>query len=266
MPTKTEQADLLLAMYGRHGESPLPIVSASTPADCFTAALEAARIAVRYRTPVILLSDGFIANGAEPWHLPKVSDLPPITINYRRDPDGFLPYERDPDTLARPWAIPGTKGLEHRIGGLEKADGTGNISYDPANHERMVHLRADKVLRVANDIPEAVVEGDQDGLLVLGWGSTWGAITGAVRRARKEGRKVGHLHLRHLSPFPRNLEEVLNRFEKVLVPEINLGQLSFILRGKFLKDVIPMTKVQGRPYRESEVLDRIRELTEGAKA
>ncbi|HEX6851146.1 MAG TPA: 2-oxoacid:acceptor oxidoreductase subunit alpha [Candidatus Polarisedimenticolaceae bacterium] len=265
LPTKTEQADLFQAVFGRPGEAPLIVLAAKSPSDCFELAYEAVRLATKHMTPVILLSDGFIANGAEPWRLPKLSDLPPITVNYRRDPDGFFPYLRDPETLARPWALPGTPGLEHRIGGLEKADGVGNISYDPANHERMIHLRAEKVNRVAKDFPPAEVEGDQDGLLVIGWGSTWGAITGAVRRARAEGRKVGHLHLRHLNPFPENLGEVLSHYDRVLVPEINLGQLAFILRGTFLKDVTPMTKVQGQPYRESEILDRIREMTpEGA--
>jgi 2-oxoglutarate ferredoxin oxidoreductase subunit alpha len=214
-------------------------------------------------TPVILLSDGFIANGAEPWKLPRIDNLPPIPVRFREDPEGFLPYLRDAATLARPWAIPGTPGLEHRVGGLEKADGTGNVSYDAANHETMVRIRAEKVARVANDIPDAVPAGDAEGgLLVVAWGSTYGAITGAVRRARSEGRRVSHLHLRHLHPMPRNTEAVLARFDRILVPEMNLGQLAFLLQGRFVRSVEPLTKVQGQPFKESEILDKIRELTE----
>jgi 2-oxoglutarate ferredoxin oxidoreductase subunit alpha len=213
-------------------------------------------------TPVILLSDGFIANGSEPWKLPRLEDLPRTQPNFRREAEGFFPYLRDPETLARPWAIPGTPGLEHRVGGLEKADGTGNVSYDPANHERMVRLRAEKVARVARDIPPAVPDGDAEGgLLVVGWGSTYGAIAGAVRRARTSGKRVSHLHLRHLNPFPANLEAVLRRFDKVLVPEINLGQLAFVLQGRFLVPVVSMTKVEGMPYREAEILKKIEELS-----
>jgi len=263
LPTKTEQADLWQAIFGRNSEAPCIVLAARSPADCFDAAYEACRLTLRHMTPVILLSDGFIANGAEPWKLPNVDELLPIPVQFRTDPEGFLPYLRDPETLARPWAIPGTKGLEHRIGGLEKADGTGNVSYDALNHEHMVRIRQEKVDRVQEDIPLAETVGDRSGgLLVVGWGSTYGAITGAVRRARAEGRKVSQVHIRHLSPMPKNLKEVLSRFDRILVPEMNMGQLSFILRGKYLIDVVPLTKVQGQPFTESEILDRIRELSE----
>ena len=269
LPTKTEQADLMQALYGRPSEAPCIVIAARSSADCFSTAYEAVRLATKHMTPVILLSDGYIANGAEPWKLPRVEDLPAIPVTFRTSPDGFLPYMREPQTLARPWAIPGTPGLEHRIGGIEKAEGTGNVSYEPATHEKMIHLRAEKVERVALDIPPAEVDGDSDGLLVLGWGSTYGAITGAVRRARAEGRRVGHLHLRYLNPMPSNLGEVLSRYERVLIPEMNLGQLAFVIRGKFLLDVVPLNKVQGQPFKESEILGRIAELApakEGARA
>jgi 2-oxoglutarate ferredoxin oxidoreductase subunit alpha len=260
LPTKTEQADLLLAIYGRHGESPLPIVAASTPSGCFFAAIEAARIALKYRTPVILLSDGYLANGTEPWRLPTVEELPDIGVAFATEPNGddgttFLPYLRDPQTLARPWAVPGTPGLEHRIGGLEKEDGTGNISYDPDNHERMVRLRAAKVAGIANDIPLVVVDdpdGDAD-TLVLGWGSTEGSIIAAVRSLRVRGRKVAQAHLTHLSPFPSNLGEVVKGYRKVLVPEMNLGQLVKLIRSDFLVDAKSYTKVQGLPFRTDEL-------------
>ncbi len=265
LPTKTEQADLLQAMFGRNGESPVPIVAASTPADCFDTAIEAARIAIQHMVPVILLSDGYIANGSEPWRLPAIEDLPDLRVEFRTEPQGFAPYLRDPQTLARPWAIPGTPGLEHRIGGLEKEDVTGNVSYDPENHERMVHLRAEKVARIAEGIPELAVHGEAGGrLLVLGWGSTLGAIRGAVQMARTEGLTVSHAHLRYLNPFPRNLGAVLSRFERVLVPEMNLGQLAFLLRGRYLADVVPFSKVQGKPFFRSEILGRIRELLEAS--
>jgi 2-oxoglutarate ferredoxin oxidoreductase subunit alpha len=214
-------------------------------------------------TPVILLSDGFIANGAEPWKLPRIEDLPEIRVSFRREAEGFQPYSRDAKTLARPWAIPGTPGLEHRVGGLEKADGTGDVSYDPANHERMVHVRAEKVERVADDIPLAEPTGDTEGdLLVVGWGSTYGSITSAVRRARAQGMRVSQLHLRYLNPLPRNLGEVLDRYERVLVPEINLGQLSLLLQGRFLKPVIGFNRVRGLPFQAAEVLDKIVEVLE----
>jgi 2-oxoglutarate ferredoxin oxidoreductase subunit alpha len=227
------------------------------------AAYEATRLSIKHMTPVILLSDGYIANGAEPWMLPKIEELPPIPVKFRTDADGFLPYSRDPVTLARPWAIPGTAGLEHRIGGIEKSDGSGNISYDPENHEHMVRLRAEKVARVALEIPPSVADGDQDGVLVVGWGSTYGAITSAVRHARAEGVRVGHLHLRYLNPLPADLGEVLDRYDKVLIPEMNLGQLAMILRAKFLRDVKQLNKVQGQPFKESEILDAIRTLGTG---
>jgi 2-oxoglutarate ferredoxin oxidoreductase subunit alpha len=270
LPTKTEQADLLLAMYGHHGESPLPIVAATTPSQCFHAAIEAARIALKYRTPVMLLSDGYLANGAEPWLLPDVASLPDISVPFATEPnhldaDGnpeFWPYLRDPETLARPWAVPGTPGLMHRIGGIEKADGSGNISYDPDNHERMVHLRAAKVAGIAADIPELEVTGDVDGaeVLVIGWGSTWGAISGGVDRVRARGRRVAQAHLTHLNPFPRNLGEVLARYPRVLCPEMNLGQLSRLLRAEFLVDVRSTCKVKGVPFTAGELEQAILEV------
>ena len=255
MPTKTEQADLLLAMYGRHGESPLPIVSASTPSECFTAALEAARIAVRYRTPVILLSDTFIANSSEPWPIPDIESLPTIDPEFA-SPNGqdFLPYSRD-DKLARPWAIPGTPGLVHRIGGLERQDGTGNISYDAANHELMTRLRQAKVDGIADDIPALEVEdpsGEAD-LLVLGWGSSLGTITAAVARARADGRNVATAHLRHLNPFPANTGDVVRAYRTVLIPEMNMGQLAALIRAKYLVDAQSYSKVQGLPIFAEEL-------------
>jgi 2-oxoglutarate ferredoxin oxidoreductase subunit alpha len=262
LPTKTEQSDLMLAMYGRHGESPLPIVAAYTPAHCFDATIEAVRIALKYRTPVILLSDGYLANGAEPWKLPDVATLPDIAVDFatepnRHNPDGtteFWPYLRDPETLARPWAIPGTPGLEHRIGGLEKEDGTGNISYDPTNHELMTRLRAAKVAGIAKDIPLVEVDHEEGAdVLVLGWGSTFGVIGAAARRVRARGRKVATAHVVHLNPFPPNLGEVLRRYPKVLVPEMNLGQLSRLVRAEYLVDAKSFTKVQGLPFRASEL-------------
>jgi|CXWL01.1.fsa_nt_gi 2-oxoglutarate ferredoxin oxidoreductase subunit alpha len=262
LPTKTEQADLLQALYGRNGESPLPVIAACSPADCFMAAIEACQAATRHMVPVILLSDGYIANGSEPWLLPKVEDLPDLRVEHRTDPEGFLPYGRDAQTLARPWAIPGTPGLEHRIGGIEKEDGSGNISYDPQNHDKMVRLRAEKVARVADFIDDLVVHGDPEGgeLLVLGWGSTAGAITGAVNVARREGLRVSRAHLRWLNPFPKNLGDVLSRFDRVLLPEMNLGQLALLLRARYLKDVVSYTKVQGKPFYRHEVLTKIRQL------
>ena len=270
LPTKTEQADLLLAMFGRHGEAPLPIVAASTPSHCFSAAIEAARIAIRFRTPVILLSDGYLATGAEPWRLPRVEDLPDIAVPFATEPnrtaaDGgaqFLPYLRHADTLARPWAIPGTPGLEHRIGGLEKSDPTGAISYEPANHEHMVRVRAAKVAGIARDIPP--VEVDDDGpdtdVLVLGWGSSAGAIQAAVREVRARGYPVAHAHLVHLNPFPPNLGEVLARYGKVLVPEMNSGQLCRLVRAEFLVDAKPLSKVRGLPFRTVEIENAIMAL------
>ncbi|MHB8330325.1 MAG: 2-oxoacid:acceptor oxidoreductase subunit alpha [Acidimicrobiales bacterium] len=272
LPTKTEQSDLLHAMYGRHGESPVPIVAAKTPSHCFEAAMEAVRIAVTYRTPVILLSDGYLANGSEPWRLPDVATLPVIDADFATSPnhvadDGteeFWPYLRDERTLARPWAVPGTPGLEHRIGGLEKADGSGDVSYDPVNHERMVHLRARKVAGIADSIAPVEVD-DVDGpgqtsVLVLGWGSTYGAIAAGVRRVRARGLKVAHAHVVHLNPFPPNLGEVLSAYTKVLVPEANLGQLVKLVRAEFLVDAASLTKVQGAPFLAGEIEAAVLEL------
>ncbi len=251
LPTKTEQSDLLLAMFGRHGESPMPIVAPSSPADCFDTAIEAARIAVTYRTPVIVLSDTFLSNSSEPWRIPDADSLPTIDPRFATPPSnggGFMPYTRD-ERLARPWAVPGTAGLVHRIGGLEREDGTGNISYDPLNHERMTMLRAAKVAKVADDIPPLAVD-DPDGdarLLVLGWGSSLGTIRAAARRAREEGRKVATAHLRYLNPFPANTSDVMHAYPKVLIPEMNAGQLSLLLRARFLVDALSFTKIQGVP-------------------
>jgi len=266
MPTKPEQADLLMVMFGRNSESPVPVVAASTPAGCFDAAIEAARIAIKYRTPVFLLSDAYLANGSEPWLIPDVGELADISTEFATSPndgDGFLPYKRDAKTLARPWAIPGTPGLEHRIGGLEKEDETGNVSYDPENHDLMVRLRAAKVAGIASDIPELVVD-DPDGAetLVLGWGSTYGAIGAAARRVRASGRKVATAHLHYLNPFPRNTGEVVRRYDKVLVPEINLGQLRMLIRAEFLVDAIGYNKVRGRPFRAAELEDAITALVD----
>ncbi len=258
MPTKTEQADLLQAMYGRNGESPLPVVAPGSPAECFDMALEACRLAIRYMVPVIYLSDGYLANGSEPWLLPKIEDLPDLRVEFASDPAGFSPYLRDERTLARPWAVPGTPGLEHRIGGLEKAAVTGGISYDPDNHELMTRLRQEKVDRIALDVPELEVAGEQEGeLLVLGWGSTLGPITGAVNHLRQAGYKVSRAHLRYLNPFPRNTGDVLARFKKVLLPEMNGGQLALLLRARFLKDITSYSKVEGKPFTRHEIQDRI---------
>jgi 2-oxoglutarate ferredoxin oxidoreductase subunit alpha len=259
MPTKTEAADLLMALYGRHGESPLPVVAPSTPADCFDTALEAVRIAVTHRTPVILLSDTFLANSSEPWKLPEVDSLPEIDPRFATDPSGFQPYSRD-EKLARPWAVPGTPGLRHRIGGLEKEDGTGNISYDPVNHAHMTHLRAERVARV--EVPDVEVD-DPDGdasLLVLGWGSSYGAIQGAARRLRREqGVKVATAHIRHLNPLPGNLEDVLRSYDRVLVPETNMGQLVKLLRAEYLLDLESYSKVDGMPILTADVMAAIME-------
>jgi 2-oxoglutarate ferredoxin oxidoreductase subunit alpha len=267
MPTKTEQADLLQSMFGRNGESPIPIVAAASPADCFNVAIEAARIAVKYRTPVILLSDGSLANGSEPWRIPDTASLPDLSQEFAfavASPDGgeFEPFRRDPVTLARPWAVPGTPGLEHRIGGIEKADVTGTISYDPDNHDRMVRLRQAKIDGIAADIPPLEVD-DPDGsarVLVLGWGSTYGAIGAGVRRVRQAGHVVAQAHLRHLNPFPPNLADVLHRYDKVLVPEINLGQLALLLRGRFLVDVISYNQVRGLPFQSAELAGVIEDV------
>ena len=266
MPTKTEQTDLLMALYGRNGESPVPVVAPSSPADCFDAAVEATRLAVTYRTPVIVLSDGYLANGSEPWRLPEVSDLPVIEPGFATEPNGpdgsFLPYKRDEETLARPWAVPGTAGLEHRIGGIEKHAESGDISYTPANHDLMVRTRQAKIDAIARDIPPLAVD-DPDGaadVLVLGWGGTYGSITAAVRRVRRAGGRVAQAHLRHLNPFPADLGEVLARYERVVVPEINLGQLALLLRGRFLVDVIGYNRVRGLPFKAEELADVLQEV------
>ena len=272
LPTKTEQSDLLQAMFGRNGESPVPIVAPQSPADCFDATVEAARIAVTYRTPVFLLSDGYLANGSEPWCLPEIDSLPVIDPDFATKPnhqaeDGseeFWAYQRDPQTLARPWAIPGTAGLEHRIGGLEKADGSGNISYDPENHDHMVRLRQAKVDAIAGTIPDIEVDdpGGDARILMLGWGSTYGPIGAACQIVRRSGVKVAQAHLRHLNPFPRNLGEVLASYERVVVPEMNLGQLNMLLRSKFLIDTYGYNQVRGLPFKSSELVDVIREISE----
>jgi 2-oxoglutarate ferredoxin oxidoreductase subunit alpha len=254
LPTKTEQADLLMSLYGRNGESPLPIIAAKSPADCFDAAYEAVRITIKYRTPVILMSDGYLANGSEPWLIPAPDSLAEVSADFRTDPEDFQPYSRDPETLARPWTIPGTPGLEHRIGGLEKEHLTGNVSYDPANHQKMCELRRDKVQRVQQDIPPTEIFGSESGdLLVIGWGSTHGAITSAVEGAHKDGLSVSSIHIRHLNPLPPDLGDILGRFDKVLVPEMNLGQLVRVLRAEFLIDAKAHNKVTGQPLGVSEV-------------
>jgi 2-oxoglutarate ferredoxin oxidoreductase subunit alpha len=261
MPTKTEQGDLLQAMFGRNGESPVAVVAPATASDCFNMAFEAWRIAIKYRTPVLFLSDAYLGMGSEPWLVPDLDSLPRITVDFASDPENFQPYARDPETLARPWAVPGTPDLEHRIGGLEKSDITGNVSYDPANHDKMVHLRAEKIQRIAQDIPELEVDGDErGGLLVLGWGSTYGVITTAVQRARAQGKRVSAAHLRYLNPFPRNLGDVLARYDRVLIPEINLGQLRLLIRGKYLVDAVGFNKVAGRPFTIRDIEARIDEL------
>src|SRR6202050_287662 len=258
LPTKTEQADLLQALFGRNSEAPVPVLAPSSPGDCFWIALEASRIAIKYMVPVIILSDGYLANGAEPWKVPSVSDLPEIPVHFETNPKGFHPYKRNPSTLARPWAIPGTPGLEHRVGGIEKQDVTGNINYEPLNHEHMVRTRAEKVEGIAQDIPEIVPEGDPSGdLLIVAWGSTAGPITAAMKPMREKGHRIGHGHLRYLNPLPRNLGDILKRYKKVLVPEMNMGQLSMILRAKFLVDAESYGKIQGKPFKQSEIEAKI---------
>lgn len=273
LPTKTEQADLLQAMFGRNGEAPVAIVAPQSPSDCFAAAIEAARIATKYRTPVFVLSDGYLANGSEPWLLPDVETLPDLRVEFATAPnhesaDGeseFWPYLRDPDTLARAWAVPGVAGLEHRVGGLEKADGSGNISYDPANHDRMVRLRQAKIDGIANDIPPLEVDdpsADAE-VLVLGWGSTYGPIGAACRRVRARGLRVAQAHLRHLNPFPANTGDVVRGYSKVLIPEMNLGQLAMLIRAKYLVDAVPYDKVAGMPFKAAELADVIAATIEG---
>lgn len=264
LPTKTEQSDLLMAMYGRHGEAPLPIVAAAAPSDAFDTAIEAARIALKFMTPVILLSDGYIGTSAEPWRLPDIDALPDISVPFTTKSNGedgtFFPYMRDESTLARPWAIPGTPGLEHRLGGLEKDYLTGNVSYNPQNHERMTLVRENKIKGIANDIPPLAVSEPEADLLVLGWGSSYGAITAGVRRVRARGHTVAQAHLRHLNPFPRNLAEVLSSFDRILIPELNRGQLWRLIRAEFLVDAISYPKVQGQPFKAIEIENKILEV------
>jgi 2-oxoglutarate ferredoxin oxidoreductase subunit alpha len=261
LPTKTEQADLLQALFGRNSEAPIPVLAAATPADCFWIAVEASRIALKYMVPVIILSDGYLANGAEPWRIPNVDEIPGFPVRFATDPEGFLPYKRDPETLARPWAIPGTPGLEHRIGGLEKQDVTGNVNYEPLNHEKMVRIRAAKIDAIVQDVPNVLPSGDPEGdLLLVSWGSTYGSITQAVKAERAKGRKLGHLHLRYLNPLPANLGDILKRYRNILVPELNMGQLLWVLRAKYLVDAVGLNKIQGRPFKQNELEQKIEEM------
>jgi len=263
LPTKTEQGDLLMALYGRNSDSPVPVIAAATPADCFDAAFESIRIAVKYMTPVIFLSDGYLANGSEPWRIPRVADLPELQVRFRTDPKGFFPYLRDETTLARPWAIPGTAGLEHRVGGLEKEYLTGNVCYAPHNHEQMVRVRARKVAGIIAEIPPTEVRGAPKGdLLLVGWGSTYGAIAAAVQELQQEGKAVSHVHLRYLNPLPPDLGDVLKGFKKVLVPEVNLGQLVRLLRAEYLVDAVGVNKIQGLPFKVSEIASSARRALE----
>lgn len=264
LPTKTEQSDLLQALYGRNGESPLPVIAPSTPSDCFDVAIEAVRIATTFMTPVMVLSDGYIANGAEPWKIPKVDSLPDIKVTQHTEPEGFEPYLRDPETLARPWAVPGTPGLEHRIGGLEKSSGTGEVSYDPKNHSNMVNTRAEKIQRIAQSIPDAKVYGDADGgdVLLVGWGGTFGALRATAKNLRSEGLSVSHLQLRHINPMARNAIDVMKSFKTVLVCELNGGQLNFLLRGLHLLETMTLNKIEGRPFKVAEVTAKVKEILE----
>jgi 2-oxoglutarate ferredoxin oxidoreductase subunit alpha len=266
LPTKTEQADLLQALYGRNGEAPIPVLAASNPIDCFYMAIEASRLAIKYMTPVILLTDGYIANGSEPWKIPRTDELPEIPVKFRTEKEGFTPYLRD-ENLARPWAVPGTEGLEHRIGGLEKANITGAVSYDPENHDFMVKLRTEKVKNIVKDIPDLEIKGDKEGeLLVLGWGGTYGAITEAVLNIRKAGYKVSQAHFKYLNPLPANTEKVLKSFKKILIPEINLGQLSRLIKSEFLVPVIQFNLVRGLPFRTNDIEEKIMEILGGNNA
>jgi 2-oxoglutarate ferredoxin oxidoreductase subunit alpha len=265
LPTKPEQSDLLFSLYGRHGESPLPVLAVASPSDAFMMAIEAARVAVRYMTPVILLSDNQIANGSEPWLLPNLDDIPPIEVEFATKPNGpngtFLPYMRNVDTFARPWALPGTPGLEHRVGGLEKEAISGNVSYDPNNHQLMTDTRAWKVANIANDIPDVEVNGDEDAdILVLGWGSTFGSIRAAARRVRLEGKRVATAHLRYLNPMPNNLGTILRNYDKILIPEMNTGQLLKVIRAEHLIDAVGLNKVAGEPFKVSEITEKILEM------
>jgi len=264
LPTKTEQSDLLQAMFGRNGDSPVPILAPSTPSDCFNMAIEAVRLSVKYMTPIIYLSDGYLANGSEPWKIPEFKKFDKIKIHYpkaNQDGSKFMPYLRDEKTLARPWAIPGTPGLEHRVGGLEKEDVTGNVSYDPLNHEKMTRLRAAKIEAITNDIPDVEVNGKPEGeVLVVGWGSTYGAITSAVEKLQQLGAPVSSIHLKYLNPFPKNLGKIFEKFTHILVPELNMGQLSLLLRAKYLVKAQALTKIQGQPFRIAEIIAAIEKL------
>lgn len=261
IPTKTEQSDLLMGMFSRHGEAPMPILAAAGSADCFDVTLEAVRIALKYMTPVLILSDGYIGQASEPWKIPAVANLPDIKAYFTNDPSNFAPYKRDEKTLRRLWAIPGFEGMEHRIGGLEKEDGSGNVSSDAINHEKMVKLRQQKVEGIADDIPEAVVEGEQEGdLLLISWGSTYGAAKTAFERLKSKGTAVSFLHLRYLNPFPKNLGDILNRFQRVVIPELNMGQLQLLIQAKYLKRVIGIHKMQGKPFRSSELEEKLEGL------
>ncbi len=263
LPTKPEQSDLNIAMYGRHGEAPIPIICASTASECFDMTIEAARIALKYMTPVILLTDGYLAQGSEPWRVPTLEDLPDIKVEFATDPETFAPYKRNPETLARMWAVPGTPGLEHRIGGLEKEDITGRVSNEPHNHEKMTKFRQDKVDRIADDIPEAIVHGEQEGdLLILAWGSSFGAVRTAYDSIRYQGKKVSYCHLNYLNPFPKNLGNILNSFDRVFIPEINVGQLANIIQGKYLKKVIKFNRMEGRTFRSYEIEEEVMKLLE----
>jgi 2-oxoglutarate ferredoxin oxidoreductase subunit alpha len=261
LPTKTEQSDLYQAVWGRNGEAPCVVISASTPADCFYTAIEAARIALKFMIPVILLSDGYIANGSEPWRIPDVDSLPEFENHKTSDPDGYEPFDHSSEFLARPWATPGTPGLEHRIGGLEKWDGAGHVSYDPENHDHMLRLRQKKVDIIAEEIPDEVPYGEASGnLLIISWGGTMGSVRSAVEHIHLENKKVSHVHLRHLNPFPKNLGDIIKRFDKVLVPELNLGQLATMLRAKYLVPTIQMNINHGKPLKTSDVLNKINEI------
>jgi 2-oxoglutarate ferredoxin oxidoreductase subunit alpha len=263
LPTKTEQADLMQALYGRNSESPVVVIAPCTPGDCFYIAYEAVRIAVKYMVPVMVLSDGYLANGSEPWLIPDVKSLPDIGIHFRTDPEGFFPYLRDSATLARPWVRPGTPGLEHRIGGIEKQDVTGNISYEPENHDHMVRTRAEKVRRVAQEIPPTSINGPATGdVLVVGWGGTYGAITAAVEEAQMEGKGVASIHLRHLNPLPPDLGQILRQYRRVLVPEINSGQLVRVLRAEYLVDAVGYNRVSGMPLASQDILEAINQIWE----
>lgn len=260
LPTKTEQADLLQAMFGRNSECPVAIVAPATPGDCFNMAVEAVRLATKYMSPVFFLSDGYLGNGSEPWEIPQIENLPKMKVEFRTETEGFFPYLRDEATLARPWAIPGTPGLEHRIGGIEKQNITGNVNYDPDNHDFMVRLRAEKIERMQQDIPDIEVFGAPEGrVLLLGWGSTYGSITTAVEQLREQGHAVSSAHLRYLNPFPKNLGDILRKFDTVIIPELNLGQLAMLVRAKFLVDAVSFSQVKGKPFKVSSLINKVKE-------